>query len=87
MCRSDDRRHVFFETAPAEAHATPEEAFADPVVEPDGVGHLVGVDAVLLADVPEVIDEADLRREEGVVRVLDYLRLAEPRFDDRCVRG
>ena len=50
VCHGDDRRHVLFETAPSKSHATPEEAFADPVVEADGLGDLVGVDTVLLAD-------------------------------------
>lgn len=59
-----------------------EELTTDAVVFSDSVGDLVGVDAELLADVPDVVDEADFRREEAVVRVLDHLGLAQPRLDD-----
>ena len=79
---SSDRSGVFRETAAAPAQTAAEEPRADPVIEPDGVGDLVGVDAVLLADISDIVNEADLGRKEAVVGVLDHLCLLDAGVDD-----
>ncbi len=73
------------ETTTTKPHAAPEEPLADAVVETDRVRDLVGVDVELLADVPDVVDEADLACKERVVGVLDHLGSAGVGLDDRRV--
>ena len=50
-----------------------EERRADPLVEAHPAGDLGDVGADLLADVGDLVDEADLRRQEGVRGELDHL--------------
>jgi hypothetical protein len=60
----------------SEPDSQPEKLSADTLGEPDGVN------VVLLADVADLVDEADFRYEKDVVGILDHRRLAAPGFDD-----
>ena len=67
------RGDVLREAAAAEADPGAQEVRPEPVVEPDAARHLDDVGADELADVRDLVDEADARREEGVRRELDEL--------------
>ena len=56
---------------------------ADPVVEPDAARHFLHVGAESLAQVGDLVDEGDLRRQEGVRRILDQLGGAPAGVEDR----
>ena len=55
----------------------------DPLVEADAPGDLLDVGADLLAQVRHLVDEGDLRRQEGVGGVLDQFRSAPVGEEDR----
>ena len=82
----DDRSDVLWETGTAPPDPTAEESVADPVVQTDRVRELVRVDAHRLTDVSEFVNEAHLRREKAIVRVLDHLRRACVRLHEWSVR-
>ena len=69
-----ERSHVLGEAGASEAEARPQEAGADPGVEPHPARHQVDVRTDLLADVRDLVDERDLGRQEGVGGELDHLR-------------
>ena len=57
--------------------------WAEPVVEPDALGDLDHVGAGRLADVGDLVDEADPRHQEGVRGELDHLRRGHVAAHDR----
>ena len=67
------RRDVLGEARAAEADAGTEEVRAEPVVEPDALRDVLDVGADALADVRDLVDEADARGQEGVGGELDHL--------------
>ena len=69
-----ERADVFPEAAAPQADARAQEVRAEPVVEPDAARDVDDVGADELADVRDLVDEADTRRQEGVRGELDHLR-------------
>ena len=68
-----------------------QERRSDPLVEAHPAGDLADVGADLLADVGDLVDEGDLRRQEGVGGELDHLGAGhigahERRFQGRVER-
>ena len=76
------RADVLREAAAAVADAGAEEGAADPLVEPHPLRHLADVGAYLLADVGDLVDEGDLRRQEGVGGELDHLGAGDVGAED-----
>ena len=68
-----ERVDVLGEAGAAEADARLQELGADAVVQAHPLGHLDHVRARLLADVGDLVDEGDLRGQEGVGGELDHL--------------
>ena len=68
-----ERRRIFWKTRAPEAEAGVEEAWADSRVESHSAGHLGHIGADALADVGDLVDERDLRRQERVRGELDHL--------------
>ena len=79
------RQRVLRETTPAVADPGAEEARADPAVEPDALGHPDDVGAGRLADVRDLVDEADPRHQRRVRGELDHLGRGDVAADDRPV--
>src|SRR5687767_7943290 len=74
--------YVLGETRPAPADTRREEARAYALVEADAVGHLRDVRPDQLAEVGDLVDEADLGGQEGVGGVLDHLRARQVGGDE-----
>ena len=77
------RRDVLGKTGTPEAHSGLQEFRSDPVVVTHASGHLGDVRAELVADVGDLVDERDLRCEEGVGGELDHLGAGEVGAHDR----
>ena len=60
---------------------------ADAVVQAHAASHLDDVGARLLADVGDLVDEGDLRGEEGVGGELDHLRAGDVGAHERSFEG
>jgi hypothetical protein len=80
-----ESRHVLGEAGPAESDPRLEELRSDAVVEAHAAGDLDHVGTGLLAHVRDLVDERDLRRQEGVGGQLDHLGRLDVRADDRGV--
>src|SRR5215207_4371008 len=76
-------RHVFGKARAAPAQPRGEETGPYTVVEADAVGHLRYVCADQLAEVGDLVYEADLGGQEGVCSVLDHLRARQVRGYER----
>ena len=63
---ADQRRHVLGEAGAAIAGTRMQELVADAPVGADGGRHLLHIGADRLAQIGDLVDEADLHREEGV---------------------
>src|SRR5207248_904510 len=61
-----ERAHVFWKTRAAEANTGAQEVRAEPMVETDTTCDVRDVGADELADVRDLVDEADARREKRV---------------------
>ena len=77
------RGDILREAGTAEADPRLQELGADAVVQAHAAGHLDDVRAGLLADVRDLVDERDLRREERVRGELDHLRRLHVGAHDR----
>ena len=80
-----EERDVLREARAAVADARAQEVRPEPVVEPDGLRDRLDVRADELADVGNLVDEADARREERVRRELHHLRRGDVHVHDRRV--
>src|SRR5690606_7399625 len=69
----EQRQRVLGKARAAIARPRLQEARADAAVEADAVGHVLHVGADFLAQVRNLVDEADLGREERVRRILGQL--------------
>ena len=79
------RERVLGEARAAPADARAQEVRPEPVIEADPFGDVLDVGADELADVGDLVDEADARDEERVRRELDHLRGVDVRAHDRRV--
>ncbi len=79
------RRDVLAEAASTPADPGAEEVRTEPMIEPDALGDALNVRPDELADVRDLVDEADSRGQERVGRELDHLRGGDVRPNDRCV--
>src|SRR5215218_7618335 len=75
--------HVFGEARPAPTEPRGEEAGPYAVVEADAVGNLGDLGTDQLAEVGDLVYEADLGRKEGVGCVLDHLGTCDVRRHER----
>src|SRR5690554_6342338 len=66
FCEAAEGSGVLWEATPPEPGAGGEKVGGDPVVHPDALHDLVDVDPEAFADVPDLIRERYLGREEGV---------------------
>ena len=73
----DELAHVLAEARTAPSDAGFEERRSDPTIEAEGMGNNGHVGAGELADVRDLVHEADLERQERVRRVLERLRARE----------
>ncbi len=80
---ADQRLAVLWETRSAKARAGMQEFAADPAVEPDAAGDILNVGPHRLAQIGHLVDEGDLRGEEGVGRIFDQLGGFDRGEDDR----
>lgn len=103
LCRLHQRLHVFGETAAAVSATGIEELGADARIAADAAAHHVHVGAHQLAEVGDVVHEADAGGQHGVGGILDHLgrgdvgedhpvvveheRLVEPRHQLPCTVG
>ena len=76
-------RNIFRKAAATEADARFEKRRSDALVQTHSPGDRDDVCADLFADVRNLVDEADLGRQERVGRVLDHLGRGHARADDR----
>ena len=74
---------VLREARAAPADSGPQEVRPEPVIEPDPLGDLDHVGAGRLADVGDLVDEADPRHQERVRCQLDHLGRCDIRAHDR----
>ena len=79
------RDSVLGEAAAAPADPGTQEVRAEPVVEANPLRNLLDVGAGGLADVRDLVDEADACHQEGVGGELDHLRGSDVRAHDRRV--
>ena len=81
------RAHVLRQARPAEREARLQVVGREVQLRrpAEDVHHLVAVDAEPLADVADLVGEADLQRVPGVARVLHHLGDADARADERRV--
>ena len=82
-----ERVDILGEAAASEADPGLQELRPDAVVEAHPACDLDDVGAGLLADVGDLVDERDLRRQEGVGGQLDHLGARDVGADERGVRG
>ena len=80
-----ERDAVLRETTAAPADPRAEKVRAEPVVEPDALRDLDHVGTGRLADVRDLVDEADPRHQERVRGELDHLRGGDVRAHDRRI--
>ena len=78
-------QRVLREAAAAVADTGAKEAGADPPVEADAFRDTHDVRAGRLADVGDLVDEADPRHQRGVCGELDHLGRGDVAADDRAV--
>jgi len=78
-----ERLDILGEAGAAVAHPGVQETGADALVEAHAARHFDHVRPQTLADVGDLVDEADLGRQEGVGGVLDHLRRAQVGDHDR----
>src|SRR5881409_37568 len=80
---ANERRLVSGQATSTVANTGAEEVGAEPMVEADATRDLDDVRADRLADVCDLVDEADPRHQECIRRELDHLGRGDVRPDDR----
>src|SRR5215212_699852 len=81
-CRGPQGGDVLGQARAAPADPRTEKASPYALVEPDAVGHLRDIRADQLAEVGDLVYEADLGRKEGVGSILDHLGARQVRADE-----
>ena len=79
----DQRRRIFPKTGAAPTEAGLQESSADARIQADSLGHLQNVRADFFGQVADLIDVADLQREESIGGVLDQFGRSQIGGDQR----